>query len=417
MKNTRKKFNYRVNKTSKKLKGGAGKLNNKKQKKRPQMTAQDYENQLLKSFPYGFVLHGEVGTKARKTQDVLQREFYEALNEANNTRVNKRSTVSGIPKNEAQSEGLFDAMAKGQQEGLTTYSRMQSAMRRATQPISRMTGVPISEDPRGLMTQAQGLMATGKSRGRVGSRGTSSSVSPRRGSRPIKVTSKSSTTPGIPGMPTMPGMPGATTAQDTGMPPAPPGETGNFMNTGENFPDSEQVVLEEADTSDPDECPCCTRAFTDETKLNEEWINGLTEKIEDAKKNLEEKKQRKANNLKQKKAKELAEKEAEEQREQTDKEEEDKIKQCRTDFTSILSVDGKKLDKLIEEAKKQKEKLEAKAEKKKKKGKKGKKSKKQGNNKGGNSSEETFNQEGNFTENSRRRQEGRQLPAIPPKAE
>ena len=65
---TKKNYSYR----SKKLKGGAGKLNTKKpknnKKKRPQMTAKDYEEQLYKSFPYSFVLHGEVGTKAVKTQ-------------------------------------------------------------------------------------------------------------------------------------------------------------------------------------------------------------------------------------------------------------------------------------------------------------------------------------------------------------
>ena len=82
------------------------------------MTGKDYEEQLYKSFPYSFVLHGEIGTKAVKKQETLEREFYESLNEMNNNRVNKRSSVTGIPKQEKNQEGLLDAFAKGTQQGL-----------------------------------------------------------------------------------------------------------------------------------------------------------------------------------------------------------------------------------------------------------------------------------------------------------
>tara|TARA_B110000305_G_C19346640_1_gene592065 strand:- start:140 stop:1057 length:918 start_codon:yes stop_codon:yes gene_type:complete len=175
MKKTRKKnYSYRRKGNSKKLRGGAGKLNTKKNtKKRPEMTNKNYEEQLYKSFPYGFVLHGEVGTKATKdrTRKNLESEFYESVNKLNN-RKTTLSSVTGMPKQEKNSEGLMSAFAKGQQEGLTNHSRMMSAARRITQPIGRMTGVSSSEDIGGIMTQARTLMgpSTGKSKS-FGSRG------------------------------------------------------------------------------------------------------------------------------------------------------------------------------------------------------------------------------------------------------
>jgi hypothetical protein len=308
---TKKNYSYR----SKKLKGGAGKLNTKNpknnKKKRPQMTAQNYTEQLYKSFPYSFVLHGEVGTKAVKKEEKLQREYYEAINELNTTKKNKRSSVTAIPKQEANSEGLMSAFAKGQQEGLVDHSRMMSAARRVTQPISRITGQSISESPRDILAQGRTLM--GPSTGRKGT-----SMRSRRTGSTSRI--KGKTTKGMPG-PGMPGyVPGMTGPGMTGpgmpgyVPGMPVSDEPEFVETGSLLPGAVEGVDDENTQETPTEeekeqCPCCDRVFENEVfslqEIQEKVKTAINRKKNNAIKNKKKTKKNKSEKEKQKKIKNI----------------------------------------------------------------------------------------------------------------
>jgi hypothetical protein len=291
MKKTQKKiYSYRRKINSKKLRGGAGKLNTKKpqknNKKRPKMTAQNYEEQLYKSFPYSFVLHGEVGTKAVKTQEKLEREYYESINQLNTNRKNKRSSVTGIPKQEQNSEGLMSAFAKGQQEGLVDHSRMMSATRRITQPFSRMTGVQISESPRNILAQGRTMMGP--------SSGTTKSFSSR-GSKPSTAVNgtvapdKASLIPGyvrMTGTKVMPGntvMPGKVEI-GRGLLPDDTGDgEAEFLKSGAQLPGAVEGASENVEPEvKTEQCPCCERVFDDGITINNEWTVAAKNKLENA---------------------------------------------------------------------------------------------------------------------------------------
>lgn len=265
---------------SRKLRGGAGKVNTKKagkgeNKKKAEPTEEDLMRTLQDSFTTSWVIGDDtIKMGPKKMKERVREQYFQALEEQNKKAEEKVSSVKGIQVKQADQNSLGKAIATGFREGESAYSQYQRGIQRVGQG-ARSVGLNVKTNARALGSQigdtfgskgksaASRAFNTARSKARNRSTGMGTRSSPARST----------------GAPPLPGAVGATSLSPI---PALPSDA-SFTKTGDQVEgtttavnnktttvnskgNTKNTTSKEINTKSKEEsknCPCCQRELAE----------------------------------------------------------------------------------------------------------------------------------------------------------
>lgn len=266
------------NRHSRKLRGGAGKVNtkkagNKQKNSKAEPTEQDLMRTLQDSFTTSWVIGDDtIKMGPKKMKERVREQYFQALEEQNKKAEEKVSSVKGIQVKQASQNTLGKAIASGFRQGESAYSQYQRGIQRVGQG-ARSFGLDVKTDSRALGSQIGSTFGPSK-RGTSAGRRAFNNARSRARDRSSGLGTRSSTVRPT-GAPPLPGAVGATSfspipalpsdaaftksgEQVDGITPSNVNTTN--ANTGKNKNNNKNRSKVEYTTKN---CPCCQRELAD----------------------------------------------------------------------------------------------------------------------------------------------------------